>query len=98
MLRGRRSQAEEGRVQVEGGDQCQQTRVGDHTEARQRLDLLPSVEFLPQGCSHLGQGLPEGGGADMEARGSLVLVKQCDSQLLIQFSTILWLESIHTSS
>lgn len=62
MLGGRRSQAEEGRVQVEGRGQGEQTGVGDHAEARQRLDLLPAVEFLPQGRRHLGQGLPEGGG------------------------------------
>lgn len=34
VLRGRRSQAEEGRVQVEGGSQRSQTRVIDHTETR----------------------------------------------------------------
>lgn len=61
MLRGWRSQAEEGRVQVEGGNQREQTGVGDHAEARQRLDLLPAVEFLPQGRSHLSQGLPDRG-------------------------------------
>lgn len=54
MLRGRRSQAKESRVQVEGRDQRQQTRIGDHAEARQRLDLLPAVKFLPQGRSDLG--------------------------------------------
>lgn len=72
MLGGRRSQAEEGWVQVEGRGQGEQTGVGDHAEARQRLDLLPAVEFLPQGRRHLGQGLPEGGrgreGGEREAR------------------------------
>lgn len=78
MLGGWRSQAEEGRVQVEGRDQGEQTGVGDHAEARQRLDLLPAVEFLPQGRRHLGQGLPEGGrgreGGGWEARGRALFV------------------------
>lgn len=61
MLRGRRSQAEEGRVQVEGGDQSQQAGVGDHAEAGQGLNLLPAVELLPERRRHLGQGLSEDG-------------------------------------
>lgn len=72
MLRGRRSQAEEGRVQVKGGDQRQQAGVGDHTEASQRLDLLPAVELLPQGRSHLGQGLPEVGRGGQRGEGGFV--------------------------
>ena len=62
MLRGRRSQAEEGRVQVEGGSQRSQTRIIDQAETGQRLDLLPAVELLPQRRRHLGQRLSEGGG------------------------------------
>lgn len=61
MLRGRRSQSEEGRVQVEGGDQSQQAGVGDHAEAGQGLNLLPAVELLPERRRHLGQGLSEEG-------------------------------------
>lgn len=61
VLRGRRSQAEEGRVQVEGGDQSQQSGVGDHAEAGQGLNLLPAVELLPERRRHLGQGLSEEG-------------------------------------
>lgn len=67
MLGSRRSQAEEGWVQVEGGDQGEQTGVGDHAEARQRLNLLPAVELLPQGRRHLGQGLPARGRGEEEA-------------------------------
>lgn len=54
VLRGRRSQAEEGRVQVEGRRQGRQARVGDQAETRQRLQLLPAVELLPQRRRHLG--------------------------------------------
>lgn len=61
VLGGRRSQAEEGRVQVERGRQRAQPRVVDHTEAGQGLDLLPAVQLLPQRRRHLGQGLSEGG-------------------------------------
>lgn len=60
VLRGRRAQAQEGRVQVEGARQSGQTRVVDHAEAGQRLDLLPAVELLPQRRRHLRQGLSEG--------------------------------------
>lgn len=88
VLGGRRAQAQEGRVQVEGRGQGRQTRVVDHAEARQRLDLLPAVELLPQRRRHLRQGLSEGGGAGRlgeemvrsgEARGQLynLLLKAC---------------------
>lgn len=53
VLRGRRSQAKKGWVQVEGSRQGCQTRVVDHAEASQRLDLLPAVELLPQRRRHL---------------------------------------------
>jgi len=60
VLRGWRFQAQEGRVQVESSCQCSHTRIVNQTEPRQRLDLLPAVEFLPQGRRHLSQGLSEG--------------------------------------
>lgn len=54
VLRGRRSQAKEAWVQVEGSSQSCQTRVVDHAEASQSLDLLPAVELFPQRRRHLG--------------------------------------------
>lgn len=90
VLRGRRSQAEEGRVQVEGGSQRSQTRVIDHTETRQRLDLLPAVELLPQGRRHLGQGLSgdwEGWGgvrAGYETRNLCVVMEASSKRKLRQ--------------
>lgn len=68
VLRGRRSQAEEGWVQVKGGSQSRQPGVTDDTEAGQRLDLLPAVELLPESRRHLTQGLSEGEGRDEEHR------------------------------
>lgn len=59
VLRGRRSQPQEGGVQVEGGGQRAQTRVVDQTEAGHRLDLLPAVQLLPERRRHVGQGLSE---------------------------------------
>lgn len=45
-------------VWVKAGGQARQTRIIDHREAAELLDLLPAVEPLPQARSYLRQGFP----------------------------------------
>lgn len=45
-------------VWVKAGGQARQTRIIDHREAAELLDLLPAVEPLPQARRYLRQGFP----------------------------------------
>lgn len=51
------SAAHEVGVQVEGRGQGRQAWVIDDGKTCEQLNLLPAIQPLPQGCSHLAKGL-----------------------------------------